>query len=260
MEKVKKEKQYKVRKRSKYYKGWYRFLRRLVRFFLYPFFPTTVLGQQNIPLDGKYIMAGNHRSGMDVFAIGLNTTDYKHFISKEEHLRVGILRWLFAKIDVFTVKRGKADMNCMRNVISALGKNEPIVIFPEGTRNKNADEELLALKNGTVLFAYKTGAAIVPFFIYRCPKIFRRNYVYILPSFPLSDGPQNGIVDRSKLDEGALLIRDKLEEGQNYLEKVIRNKRVRKVRQEDKKIAKKLKKQYKISQKNMKNSEKGQSV
>ena len=224
---------YKKKKRNKHYKGWYRFVRSVLFPIGKTMFPTTVLGMQNLPVDEKYILAGNHRSWKDLPTLGFSVPGFKHYVSKEEWLGNAVWRWLFSKIAVLTVNREKSDLSFMRNVVSALNKNEPIAIFPEGTRNMSA-EELLGIKNGTALFAYKTGAWIVPFHIYKHPKVFKHNYLYIAPAFKVTDEAVTGVIDRDKLAEVAQLIKEKMMEAKAYTDDVVTNNKIREVKKADK--------------------------
>lgn len=242
---MKKPRARKTRKQSKHYKGWYRFLRTLLFPIAKFLFPITAIGLNNIPADDKFILAGNHRSWMDIPVLGFKVSMYMHFVSKEEFLDNKLLNWIFSKIGVFTVNRQNSDLMFMRNVINALGKNEPIAIFPEGTRNRDAQQEMLELKNGTALFAYKTGAAIVPFVIYKKPKFFKRNYIYFAPPITLSAGAQSGMVDRTKLDESAQIIKQQLIDAMETVEDIVHNKKIRTVKKAEKPAVKKLKKERK---------------
>lgn len=239
----------KERKPSKHYRGWYRFLRTIL-FPVYLFlFRIKTIGKHNLPLDGKYILSGNHRSWKDVPVVAFNLSGYMRFVSKEEHLETKLLGYIITKIDALTVNRGASDMKFIRRAISSLNNNEPLLIFPEGTRNKSENDEMLALKGGTALLARRTGAQIVPVIIYTSPKFFKRNYLYIGEPISLNtDG-----ADKNTLDDCAVIIRQSMIDAKNKLDEIVRENKVKQYIKEDKKLLKEKIKQAKRDKKNANN-------
>jgi 1-acyl-sn-glycerol-3-phosphate acyltransferase len=60
------------------------------------------------------------------------------------------------------VKRGKADVEAIKNSLRLLENNEIFGIFPEGTRMKKKDAKTVRAKPGVALIAQKSGAPIIP--------------------------------------------------------------------------------------------------
>lgn len=136
-------------------------------------YPLKIIGKQNIPKDGKLIVACNHLSLMDPLLIGTIFKRQVFFVGKKELFKNKFLSWLLKKCGVICLDRDKMDIITVKQILSIL-KNEKILgIFPEGTRNKT-QEDLLSFKEGTTMFAEKTEAKVLPIVMLQKPKLFRK--------------------------------------------------------------------------------------
>ncbi|MFA6281130.1 MAG: lysophospholipid acyltransferase family protein [Candidatus Omnitrophota bacterium] len=108
-----------------------------------------VQGQQLFPRQGPFILASNHISNLDPFVIGTLCPRQLYYLAKEELFKHSFFRWLLKNINVIPVKRGHGDLRVMRAALGVL-KNEPLLIFPQGTRSDNYDNV-----KGGVGFLYK---------------------------------------------------------------------------------------------------------
>ena len=82
------------------------------------------------------------------------------------------------------------------------------MIFPEGTRNKTG-AELLPIKGGSVIFAVKTKSPIVPVFINRKARLFRKTYMMIGKPFELSEYYDKKLTEQD-FNDLSNVIRDKI--------------------------------------------------
>ena len=64
------------------------------------------------------------------------------------------------------------DVSTIKNTLAYFRNGEKVAIFPEGTRAFEAD--FSAAKNGAVKIAERAGVPVVPVFVPRKKKIFRR--------------------------------------------------------------------------------------
>ena len=71
--------------------------------------------------------------------------------------------------------------------MDALKRGERLLLFPEGTRKDVSDEESLSLKNGTAMFAVKSQVPVVPMWLLKKPKAFRRNVLLVGEPFVLDE-------------------------------------------------------------------------
>lgn len=220
---LKKEKYKKAINKKCNYKAWYTFLYGM--FFLPGkiFLPGRALGIENLPKEGGYILAFNHRSWKEIPLAFYAVPGYRHFVAKEEHFNYAVARFIFPKMGAIAVNREKTDLSTIRKIVGVLKKGEVIGIFPEGTRNRDEEADMLQFKNGTALFALQAKVPVVPVYIYKKPKFFRRNYLYI--GKPLeADGYCNGPINSDKISLFGSEIRDAMDGAKEYLNEVMARK------------------------------------
>ncbi|MBQ7227356.1 MAG: 1-acyl-sn-glycerol-3-phosphate acyltransferase [Clostridia bacterium] len=237
------------------YMGWYNFFYRLAYVPMKLLFPGVALGLENLPTEGGYIIAFNHRSGREIPFSFYAVPGYRHFVAKEEHYNSAFCRWLFPKLGVIAVNRDKPDLSTIRKVVNVLKSGEVVGIFPEGTRNRDEDAEMLQFKNGTALFALKANVPVVPVYFHKKPRFFRKNHVYIgKPVYPTKY--MEGVINTDKINAFGMDIRNAVEDAKYYLNEVVNNGSFNKLKKQEKKrmkLAKKLaKKAIKIAKKNAK--------
>lgn len=123
----------------------------------------SVEGAEHIHGNTAQIIASNHQSWFDVFALAANIPKRYRFIAKEELRRIPIFgrAWESAgHISVNRQDRSKAITALDAAAALVRSDNSSIVIFPEGTRSR--DGNLLPFKKGAFMLALQTGLEIVP--------------------------------------------------------------------------------------------------
>ena len=143
-----------------------------------PLYPTKVIGRENIIKKGKCIYACNHLSAVDIPLTQVHIPGDRRYIGKVDFTEHKLSKFLLGKFGVIFIDRDRPALSTMREIFKVLD-NGQILIFPEGTRNKGDANEMGELKTGLALFAAKSGAPVVPVLLYRRPKAFRKNYMYI---------------------------------------------------------------------------------
>ena len=160
-------------------KGLYSFLVAILRFPLFLIFRYKHINKNNIPKEGRYIIASNHISGPDCIFVGLGQKRYIRFMAKAELFENKFLNWFFTKMGAFAVNRGKGDTTAISNAKQFIADGDTLGIFIEGTRSKSG--EFLKPKSGAVMLAHQMDCKIVPCAI-SCkglkPSFFRRKYVH----------------------------------------------------------------------------------
>lgn len=136
-------------------------------------FKPTILGTENIPEDGRIVLAGNHIHFMDCISVASSTKRCVHFLAKSELMKPP-LKWFFAPFGIIPVHRGQKDKAALSSAIDVLNDDKVIGIFPEGKVNE-ATGTLLPFKFGAVRMAQVTGSKIVPFVITGKYKFFRKS-------------------------------------------------------------------------------------
>ena len=122
-----------------------------------------VKGAENIPKEGRILLAGNHTEWADPVLIVCTSKRQVHFLAKEE-LFHGITHFIVSGMGCVPVNRKVHDKNALHDMYKFLEKELCIGIFPEATINRT-DDVLLPFKIGAVKMASVTNTPIVPFVI-----------------------------------------------------------------------------------------------
>jgi glycerol-3-phosphate dehydrogenase (NAD(P)+) len=120
------------------------------------------IGREHARVEGGLIVASNHRSFVDPFAIGLLLPWRRRiqFMAKVELFERRWLGWLVSRLGAFPVRRGQADETAMETARIAIQRGGTLVMFPEGTRIRPGS--LARPKRGVGRLALETGAPVVP--------------------------------------------------------------------------------------------------
>jgi len=116
-------------------------------------------GTEHVP-DGGVILASNHRSFLDPFAIGCCIGRPIYFVAKRELFKNPLLGWLLNCLGAFPVKRGQSDEESVATALALLERGQAVVIFPEGTRIRTGS--LAKPKRGVGRLALQSGKPVVP--------------------------------------------------------------------------------------------------
>jgi len=139
---------------------FYRFMRVVVILITRGYFRATVKGAEHIPRSGAFIMAPIHRSNLDTPFVALATSRRLRYMGKESLWKGAFGAWFLTALGGFPVKRGSADREALRACQTVLERGEPLVLFPEGTRQSGP--EIRELFDGAAFLACRTGTPILP--------------------------------------------------------------------------------------------------
>ena len=136
---------------------------------------TTVIGEENVPKDTPVLYIGNHRSYFDIVLSYSRCPIRTGYIAKKEMARYPLLsNWMRYLHCLFLDRKDiKQGLKTILTAIEKVKSGISICIFPEGTRNANADElELLPFHEGSFKIASKSGCAIIPMAMNNTAEIF----------------------------------------------------------------------------------------
>ncbi len=124
--------------------------------------------------EGPAIVCANHSNYIDPILLGLTVgkRHWLHFMAKAELSASRLVGNFLRKFGVFFVKRGENDIGAIRTTMGLLKSGEKVGIFPEGTRVSEPDA--VAAKGGAVRIAMRMGVPIVPAYISRKKRLFRK--------------------------------------------------------------------------------------
>ncbi|MDQ1465900.1 MAG: 1-acyl-sn-glycerol-3-phosphate acyltransferase [Actinomycetota bacterium] len=149
----------------------YRFLHFFVVGYTRLVYRVRVVGREHVPGAGAYIVAPSHRSMLDIPLAGAITTRRIRFMGKEPLFRVPVLGAIFRALGGFPVARDGSDVGPVRDSLKILQAGEPLVVYPEGTRQRG--REIAPLQSGAAYLAAKAGVPIVPIGIAGAEETFR---------------------------------------------------------------------------------------
>ncbi|MEA3020949.1 MAG: 1-acyl-sn-glycerol-3-phosphate acyltransferase [Actinomycetota bacterium] len=138
---------------------WYRTIRGLIVVFSKVFWRLSVTGAEQIPRTGPFILAPVHRSNVDFAIVSAVTARRMRYLAKDSLWKFGLGR-LWESLGAVAVARGTADRPALRALESAIASGEPVVMFPEGTRQTGP--EVQPLFDGVAYVASRTGVPIIP--------------------------------------------------------------------------------------------------
>ena len=116
-------------------------------------------GTHHVPERGAFILAPVHRSNLDFLLVLVTTRRRLRFLAKDT-LWKGIWGRVFTALGGIPVARGAADREAMRTCIEVIEAGEPLVMFPEGTRQHGPAVQ--PLFDGPAYVQSRTGVPIVP--------------------------------------------------------------------------------------------------
>ena len=123
-------------------------------------FPGPIYGKENIPQSGPLIIAPVHRSYIDWMIVARISRKRLRFLIKGEVWRFKFIGKALEYLGSFAVRRDAPDRESLETSLKVLTTEEPLVLFPEGTRCEG--EEIQEIKDGTAYIALKSKAVIVP--------------------------------------------------------------------------------------------------
>lgn len=124
------------------------------------YFRIEVHGRENIPKKGTFIIAPIHRSYLDTPLIGAAIWRLLRYMGAEKMWTNRMLGWFLTAMGGFPVQRGTADREALKAALTVVERDEPLVMFPEGTRQEGP--EVSQLFDGPAYVACRTGASIIP--------------------------------------------------------------------------------------------------
>ena len=141
----------------------YKIVRPLIVFYTKVLLRPKFIGLENIPKEGKFILAGNHTNNLDSILLITASKKDVHFLAKYELFK-GIKGLFFGNMGLIPVDRKNHTTKAFNKALKYLNNNKVIGIFPEGTYPKKG-EKLLDFKTGVVKLSKMTDTDIIPFVI-----------------------------------------------------------------------------------------------
>ena len=187
---------------------------RLIRLMLLPFVltrhPTTIINKENFT-DESAIVCCNHYTSSDVLVIAAKLMKKDlNVLAKAELFKGKVSSWFLTKVGAIKVNRGNPEVSVHKEILRRLKSGRQILIFPEGTRNREGTHEMAEFKSGAGLYAVKAKVPIIPLMFHHQSKPFKRNYLIVGEKIDLSDFYDKNMHEVK--DEIATFLHEKMEE------------------------------------------------
>ena len=180
----------------------YAMVRNLAVFLCRIWWRLEVRGAEHLPATGAFILAPVHRSNADTFVVAALTRRRLRYMGKHTLWKHRIPGRFLTALGGFPVRRGAADREALRKCAEVLAGGEPLVIFPEGTRQSGPVVQ--DLQEGAAYLAARAGVPIVPVGIggtehalVKGSKKVRRVRVSVVAGAPLVPAVREGRMRRS---------------------------------------------------------------
>jgi 1-acyl-sn-glycerol-3-phosphate acyltransferase len=125
--------------------------------------PLVVHGRENVRAGVPQVIASNHISWFDVFALASVIEVPFHFVAKKELLKMPFFGRALEAAGHITIDRSNRDraIDSLRAAGEKIRESPgAVVIFPEGTRSRTG--RLMAFKKGAFILAAESRVTIVP--------------------------------------------------------------------------------------------------
>ncbi len=186
------------------------------------YWPTQVIGRENLDPKKSYVVIMNHQAMMDIPILYLLSFHFR-WVSKKEVFQIPLFgQFLLIHGDI-PIERGnpkKAMNKVVNDGLKWLSRGVSVSIFPEGTRSK--DGEIARFKAGAFSLAKEAGVEILPIVIDGTSKSFNsrrmfqwRNKMILKVLLPISQET----VAATEVKELAALARTQMVEALNSIRK-----------------------------------------
>ena len=161
-----------------------------------------VVGWENIPASGPYIVTLNHTSVADtpLLLLGFPLVEWRFFAGEKwrSHPIYGpIMAWLGA----IYINRGEVDRQGLRDALAAIDDGVVFGLAPEGSRSKNG--QMQEAKVGAAYLASRSGVPILPVSFENNDKIFANFKRLRRTKAKLTIGQQYTLPDVGRRPKGA---------------------------------------------------------
>lgn len=152
---------------------FYKIVRPITKFLFKILFRPEVKGVENIPKEGRILLAGNHTKWLDPVMLVAISPRQIHFLAKQELFKE-ITKPIVKGMGCVPVNRKIHDKGALTSAYKYLENEKCVGIFPEGTINRTNDV-IMPFKMGAVKACSKTNSVLVPFIITGKYKLFRKS-------------------------------------------------------------------------------------
>ena len=141
------------------------FVKKFLGGFVKKLYRIRIIGAENEPENGPFIVCSNHISNHDVVVLFVSMKSRMRFLAKAELFKIPVLNWIVKAFGAYPIKRGGADVSALKNTISMLKEGQVVCYFPQGHRFPGVDPSETPVQHGVGLVARKSEVPVLPVLI-----------------------------------------------------------------------------------------------
>ena len=143
---------------SKFYGRVYRLLSGLIR----RIYRVRIIGADNEPESGPFIVCANHISNHDAVILAACLKNQVRYLAKAELFKVPVLGRVIRAFGAYPLKREESDVGAIKKTIKLLESGEVVGFFPQGHRYPGVHPKSTKVQPGVGLVTAKTEATVLP--------------------------------------------------------------------------------------------------
>ena len=138
----------------------------------------TLIGEENIPREEAVLFVGNHQSFFDTIISYSQMKNRCGYIAKDNLEHMPILSWNMKFLRCLFLRRDdlKQGLEIIHKAIDYIREGVSVFVYPEGTRNKGDNADLLPFHKGSFKVAQRSGCSIVPVAFVNADDIWERHF------------------------------------------------------------------------------------
>ncbi len=140
--------------------SWYRFFQGLLGLFVRGVARVEVVGKENLPTQGPFILVANHQSVLDPIIVQVVCPRPLHTLTKSTQFGGWLMKWVLPRVNAIPTRRYRIEPQAVRVVLRRLDAGEAVGIYPEGERSW--DGALQPFRRGTMRLILKAGVPVIP--------------------------------------------------------------------------------------------------
>jgi len=141
---------------------FYSFIYKSLSSFFKKLYRVEIIGAENEPEEGPFIVCANHLSNHDVVLLAACLKHQERYLAKAELFKIPLLKQLITALGAFPVDRKKGDVAAIKKMIQLLENGEVVGIFPQGHRYPRLHPANTPIKHGAGLVACRTKVTVLP--------------------------------------------------------------------------------------------------
>jgi 1-acyl-sn-glycerol-3-phosphate acyltransferase len=140
--------------------SWYRFFQLLLTPFVHLTTRLEVVGRENLPKSGPFILVANHQSYLDPIIVQVICPRPLHTLAKSTQFTGKVMGWVLPRVKAIPTRRYRIEPQAVRVVLRRLSEGEAVGVYPEGERSWDA--EIQPFRRGTIRVLLKAGVPVIP--------------------------------------------------------------------------------------------------